>query len=63
MFHDAEEMRRLQGVGTLLKEQKLVDHRPQADAVTTRPAKAFDIAGAGEREPATTSTGKGVPTL
>lgn len=28
LFHDAEEMRRLQGVGTLLKEQKLVDHRP-----------------------------------
>jgi phenylacetate-coenzyme A ligase PaaK-like adenylate-forming protein len=27
LFHDAEEMRRLQGVGALLKEQKLVDHR------------------------------------
>ena len=63
MFHDAEEMRRLQGVGTLLKEQKLVDHRPQADAVTTRPAKACNIAGPGEREAATALTGKGVPTL
>jgi phenylacetate-CoA ligase len=29
IFHDAEEMRQLQGVGTLLKEQKLVDHRPK----------------------------------
>jgi len=29
VFHDAEEMKRLQGVGTLLKEQKLVDHRPK----------------------------------
>ncbi len=29
LFHDAEEMQRLQGVGTLLKEQRLVDHRPQ----------------------------------
>lgn len=27
-FHDAENIRRLQGVGVLLKEQKLVDHRP-----------------------------------
>ena len=63
MFHDAEEMRRLQGVGTLLKEQKLVDHRPQADAVTTSPTNARGIAGAGAREPATASTGKGVPTL
>jgi phenylacetate-CoA ligase len=30
LFHDAEEMKRLQGVGTLLKEQKLVDHRPKS---------------------------------
>src|SRR6266699_17321 len=29
VFHDAEEMRRLQGVGTELKEQKIVDHRPK----------------------------------
>jgi phenylacetate-CoA ligase len=28
VFHDAEEIRALQGVGKLLKEQKLVDHRP-----------------------------------
>lgn len=27
IFHDAEEMRSLQGVGVLLKEQKVVDHR------------------------------------
>ncbi len=29
LFHDADEIRTLQGVGTLIKEQKLVDHRPQ----------------------------------
>ena len=29
LFHNAEEIRRLQGVGTLLKEEKLVDHRPR----------------------------------
>jgi phenylacetate-CoA ligase len=29
LFHDADEIRALQGVGTLIKEQKLVDHRPQ----------------------------------
>ena len=28
LFHGADEIRRLQGVGTVLKEQKLVDHRP-----------------------------------
>jgi phenylacetate-CoA ligase len=28
VFHDAEEMRRLQGVGVVMKEQKVVDHRP-----------------------------------
>src|SRR5205085_7015540 len=29
IFHDAEELRRLQGVGTEMKEQKIVDHRPK----------------------------------
>lgn len=29
-FHSAEEMRELQGVGTALKESRLVDNRPQA---------------------------------
>jgi len=29
VFHDAEEMRRLQGVGRELKEQKIVDRRPK----------------------------------
>ena len=33
LFHNADEIRRLQGVGTLLKEEKLVDHRPQAQLV------------------------------
>ena len=32
-FHDAAEMRRLQGVGVVMKEQKVVDHRPRADDV------------------------------
>jgi phenylacetate-CoA ligase len=29
LFHDAEKIRELQGVGTQIKEQKLVDHRPK----------------------------------
>jgi len=33
MFHDTDEIRELQGVGTLLKEQKLVDHRPAVPSV------------------------------
>jgi phenylacetate-coenzyme A ligase PaaK-like adenylate-forming protein len=31
VFHSGDEIRRLQGVGSLLKEQKLVDHRPQPE--------------------------------
>lgn len=34
LFHSAAEMRELQGVGTLIKEQKIVDHRPASDAAT-----------------------------
>jgi phenylacetate-coenzyme A ligase PaaK-like adenylate-forming protein len=30
LFHNADEIRRLQGVGTLLKEEKVVDRRPHA---------------------------------
>ena len=32
IFHSGEELRRLQGVGALLKEQRVVDHRPPAAA-------------------------------
>ena len=28
-FHSIEEMRHLQGVGVVMKEQKVVDHRPK----------------------------------
>lgn len=30
-FHNLEQMRRLQGVGVVLKEQKVVDHRPKTN--------------------------------
>jgi hypothetical protein len=40
LFHEVEEMRRLQGVGSLLKEQKLVDSRPAAQPqVRSEPAE------------------------
>jgi phenylacetate-CoA ligase len=32
VFHDTDEIRRLQGVGVLIKEQKIVDRRPRANA-------------------------------
>jgi hypothetical protein len=32
LFHDAEELRRLQGVGVQLEEQRLVDHRPKTES-------------------------------
>ena len=34
VFHDGEEMSRLLGVGTQLKEEKIVDHRPGARVVS-----------------------------
>lgn len=33
IFHSADEMRRLQGVGAQLKEQKIADHRPAVVAI------------------------------
>ena len=41
LFHDDDEIRMLQGVGTLIKEQKIVDHRPAAQA----PAKTAGNGG------------------
>jgi phenylacetate-coenzyme A ligase PaaK-like adenylate-forming protein len=41
VFHDTDEIRELQGVGRLIKEQKLVDHRP-----STLPAAAHATNGA-----------------
>lgn len=38
LFHSAEKMRDLQGVGMQLKEQKLVDHRPKGGAPASGPA-------------------------
>jgi phenylacetate-CoA ligase len=36
IFHTAAEMRQLQGVGVLIKEQKIVDHRPRVDDVVVK---------------------------
>jgi hypothetical protein len=38
LFHSADEIRQLQGVGKLLKEQKLVDHRPAVQRMATETA-------------------------
>ncbi|MSU56566.1 MAG: phenylacetate--CoA ligase family protein [Pedosphaera sp.] len=37
-FHDTEHIRRLQGVGEVLKEQRLVDHRPAANPLPVKAA-------------------------
>jgi phenylacetate-coenzyme A ligase PaaK-like adenylate-forming protein len=47
IYHDADEIRRLQGVGVELKEQKIVDHRPRAQAEPagrSSPASGLDAA-------------------
>jgi len=38
IFHDADKLRQLQGVGTQLKEQKIVDHRPDATKRSVAPS-------------------------
>ncbi len=45
-FHSGEEMRHLQGVGTLLKEQKLVDHRPKLAEITKNGANGRHVTSA-----------------
>src|ERR1700722_19984242 len=40
LFHNDEEIRRLQGVGVLIKEQKLVDRRPQPLSLEKKTASA-----------------------
>jgi phenylacetate-CoA ligase len=54
LFHDAEEIRRLQGLGTVLKEQKFVDHRPAAQAGTMAgrgvPTAPLEISTNGETQ-------------
>lgn len=40
VFHTAEEMRTLQKVGVALKEQKVVDHRPNGNAAPHQPPPA-----------------------
>lgn len=44
ILHDAEDMRRIQGLGVQLKEQKIVDHRPCA---ADEPAGRSSPAGSG----------------
>ena len=41
LFHSADEMRRLQGVGQQLKEQKIIDHRPVATSPAIYPRHAL----------------------
>jgi phenylacetate-coenzyme A ligase PaaK-like adenylate-forming protein len=44
LFHDAAELRRMQGVGSLLKEQRVVDHRPRAGTPVAEAAKPETLA-------------------
>jgi len=46
LFHDAGELRRMQGVGSLLKEQRVVDHRPRAALTAAPPRNAEPVAEA-----------------
>jgi phenylacetate-CoA ligase len=48
IFHDADEIRQLQGVGVLLKEQKVVDHRPTAQTSVAAPRNGNGALESGE---------------
>lgn len=50
LFHTAEEIQKLQGVGTLLKEQKLVDRRPAIPKYTISQPKVAEVAPESGRE-------------
>ena len=52
VFHDADELRRLQGVGTQLKEQKIIDNRPGKSGA----AQASAVSGNGEVKAPTANT-------
>jgi phenylacetate-CoA ligase len=56
MFHDADEIRLLQGVGTLIKEQKVVDHRPQMPVV--KPGADSSTARNGDQSRPDTEVGR-----
>ena len=45
LFHTAEGIRRLQGVGSVIKEQKLVDHRPEAKPLPTQITRTATSSG------------------
>ena len=46
-FHSAEDLRQMQGVGTLLKEQRLIDHRPKSavdsKSLSPNPGEAVNL--------------------
>jgi phenylacetate-CoA ligase len=46
-FHSEEEIRRLQGVGTQLKEQRVVDHRPTMNSAAATNSGTTEAAGKG----------------
>ncbi|MCL4788331.1 MAG: AMP-binding protein [Verrucomicrobia bacterium] len=48
VFHTAQEIRQLQGVGQVLKEQKLVDHRPSTLANSNPPASSRTLVTASQ---------------
>ncbi|MBI4661612.1 MAG: AMP-binding protein [Verrucomicrobia bacterium] len=50
LFHTADEMRELQGVGRQLKEQKIVDHRPAAGQAPRPSSSAGTMASPSERQ-------------
>jgi phenylacetate-coenzyme A ligase PaaK-like adenylate-forming protein len=45
VFHGADEIRELQGLGKLLKEQRLVDHRPSERPAEKHAASALTVTG------------------
>jgi hypothetical protein len=56
LFHDVEEIRELQGVGRLLKEEKVVDHRPRVEQ-TAKQVNGYNAPGNGNGHAPTSVVG------
>ena len=61
VFHESEEMRQLLGVGTLLKEQKVIDNRRKTsqESLTTSLAISMNSGRATASEPPDNTQGRG----
>jgi hypothetical protein len=62
LFHDADEMTELLGIGRLLKEQKVVDNRPKKSGDTPKIAESPGTSGTSSLSPSAGERGQPITT-